>query len=195
LFEKQEINLPNAEIVYYPNFLNAEESHQLFKLLLTDIAWQQDEIKMFGKTIAIPRLQAFYADEGLKYSYSGIQLQTHNWTKDLLKLKEKIEAKTKHSFNSVLLNQYRNGKDSNGWHADDEKELGINPVIASVSLGANRNFHFKRKNDKEQKYKLELENGSLFLMAGETQHYWLHQISKTAKQVGVRVNLTFRWIV
>lgn len=195
MFEKEKIHLPDAEIVYYPQFLRAEQSNFLFNSFYKQIAWQQDEIKMFGKVLPVPRLQAFYADDGLTYSYSGIHLKTNSWIEELVQLKDQIAAKTNYTFNSVLLNLYRTGKDSNGWHADDEKELGVNPVIASVSLGASRNFHFKNKNDKTQKHKMELVNGSLLIMAGATQHHWLHQISKTAKQVGPRINLTFRSIV
>jgi alkylated DNA repair dioxygenase AlkB len=116
------------------------------------------------------------------------------FTKELLDIKRDIEQMANHQFTSVLLNLYRNGNDSNGWHADNEKELGKNPVIASLSLGNPRLFQFKHRNLKDQKYKLILEHGSLLLMKGEMQHYWLHQIPKTKKKVGERINLTFRKI-
>jgi alkylated DNA repair dioxygenase AlkB len=122
-------------------------------------------------------------------------MQPHVFTHALLEIKEQVEKVALVKFTSCLLNYYRDGKDSNGWHSDDEKELGKNPVIASVSLGAPRMFHFRNKKDKTLKHKLPLEHGSLLLMQGTTQHYWQHQLPKTAKNVGGRINLTFRVII
>jgi alkylated DNA repair dioxygenase AlkB len=121
-------------------------------------------------------------------------MQPHEFTTELLKIKTKIETKTEVKFTTCLLNLYRNGKDSNGWHADNEKELGQNPVIASISLGQERYFHLKHRKDKTLKHKILLQHGSLMLMQGETQHHWLHQIPKTAKPIVERINLTFRVI-
>ena len=160
-----------------------------------ELQWQQDEISMFGKKYNVPRLQAWYADPGKAYSYSGIKMKTFDWHPLLIELKEKIELQTGYLFNSVLANYYRDGQDSNGWHSDNEKELGPNPIIASISLGAERNFHIKHRNDKESKMKLILQNGSLLTMYGAMQHHWLHQIAKTKRPVGPRINLTFRLIV
>jgi len=189
-----EFNLPNAEIIYVANFYNQKEADNLYNTLLQEINWQQDYIKMFGKTHKVPRLQAFYGDEGFDYSYSNIKLKTNQWTTTLIQIKAKVENFCKHAFTGVLANLYRSGMDSNGWHADDEPELGQNPVIASLSFGAARNFHLKNKNDKTIKQKIELANGSLLLMKGSTQHFYHHQLAKTAKKVDHRINLTFRKI-
>jgi len=190
-----ELNLSDAEIIYVSNFYNQTEADTLLNTLLQEIEWQKDYIKLFGKTFAVPRLQAFYGDEGYDYSYSNIKLKTKKWTTSLLAVKNDIESFCEHNFTSVLANLYRHGQDSNGWHADDEPELGRNPVIASLSFGATRSFHLKNKKDKNIKQKIELENGSLLLMKGSTQHFYHHQLAKTAKNVGKRINLTFRKIV
>lgn len=188
-------NVPDAEIIYYPHFFDAEESDLLFQELLLTIPWQQDDIKVFGKVHAQPRLTALYGDEGKSYSYSNIKMQPHSWNPILQNLKLKAEAVSATEFTTVLLNLYRDGKDSNGWHADNEKELGTNPVIASLSFGADRYFHLQHNNDKNLKLKILLEHGSLLVMKGTTQHFWKHQIPKTAKPIGSRINLTFRSIV
>ena len=121
-------------------------------------------------------------------------MQPHFWTSPLQKIKSLVESVCETNFTTVLLNYYRDGNDGNGWHADNEKELGINPVIASLSLGAERNFQLKHNLDTSQKKNIILENGSLLLMKGTTQHFWKHQVPKTAKPVGSRINLTFRVI-
>ena len=188
-------NVPDAEIIYYPNFFDTEESDLLFQELLLTIPWQQDDIKVFGKVHAQPRLTALFGNEGKSYSYSNIKMQPHSWNPILQNLKLKAEAVSATEFTTVLLNLYRDGKDSNGWHADNEKELGTNPTIASMSFGAERYFHLQHNNDKNLKLKILLEHGSLLVMKGTTQHFWKHQIPKTAKPIGSRINLTFRSIV
>ncbi len=188
-------NVPDAEIIYYPHFFDAEQSDLLFQELLLTIPWQQDDIKVFGKVHAQPRLTALYGDEGKSYSYSNIKMQPHSWNPILQNLKLKAEAVSATEFTTVLLNLYRDGKDSNGWHADNEKELGTNPIIASLSFGAERYFHFQHNIDKNLKLKILLEHGSLLVMKGKTQHFWKHQIPKTAKPISARINLTFRSIV
>lgn len=195
LFQKAPIhfNLPDAEVHYYPNFFNKTQSDELFLQLQQEIPWQQDEITVFGKMHLQPRLTALFGDEGKAYGYSGIAMQPHRWNPLLMFIKESVEAACGASFTTVLLNYYRDGKDSNGWHADNEKELGRNPVIASVSFGAERFFHLQH-NSKTHKLKILLEHGSLLLMQGQTQHCWKHQIPKTAKPIGPRINLTFRVI-
>lgn len=195
LFQKAPIhfNLPDAEVYYYPNFFNKTQSDELFLQLQQEIPWQQDEITVFGKTHPQPRLTALFGNEGKAYGYSGIAMQPHRWNPLLMFIKESVEAACGTSFTTVLLNYYRDGKDSNGWHADNEKELGRNPVIASVSFGAERFFHLQH-NSKTHKLKILLEHGSLLLMQGQTQHCWKHQIPKTAKPIGPRINLTFRVI-
>lgn len=196
LFPKEKISfdLPNASIEYYPNFFDATKSDQLFTKLLNEIPWQLDNITVFGKTHPQPRLTALFGNEGKPYSYSNIVMQPHPWNPILMFIKNEIEAICNENFTTVLLNLYRDGKDSNGWHADNEKELGRNPVIASVSFGAERSFHLKHNSITDAKQKITLEHGSLLLMKGETQHFWKHQIPKTAKPIGSRINLTFRII-
>lgn len=196
LFPKEKISfdLPNASIEYYPNFFEVLQSEQLFTKLLNEIPWQLDNITIFGKTHPQPRLTALFGNEGKPYSYSNIVMQPHPWNPILMFIKTEIETICDENFTTVLLNLYRDGRDSNGWHADNEKELGRNPVIASVSFGAERSFHLKHNSIPDAKQKITLENGSLLLMKGETQHFWKHQIPKTTKPIGSRINLTFRII-
>jgi len=196
LFPKEKIvfSLPDAEIEYYANFFDNEHANELFAKLKTEIPWQQDLITVFGKTHPQPRLTALFGNEGKPYSYSNIVMQPHAWNPLLMFIKNEIEDCCSENFTTVLLNQYRDGKDSNGWHADNEKELGRNPVIASVSFGAERSFHLQHNSLKDQKLKITLEHGSLLIMKGATQHFWKHQIPKTAKDIGPRINLTFRII-
>ena len=186
------LNLKDAEVFYYPNYFTINESMSLFQILTTETLWQQDDIKVFGKTYKQPRLTSLYGSNKRPYSYSNITMYPNEFSSTLLKIISKIEDTTNEIFTTCLLNQYRDGQDSNGWHADDEKELGQNPVIASVSFGASRMFHLKHRYDKSHKCKLLLESGSLLLMKGTTQHFWLHQVPKTKKQIGSRLNLTFR---
>lgn len=193
-FEPVFLNLPDSEIIYYPHFFNKNEADAIFKELIDEIAWQQDDITVFGKSHPQPRLTALYGNEGKPYSYSNVTMQPHSWSLLLQNIKKLIERVSDTNFTTVLLNQYRNGRDSNGWHADNEKELGINPVIASLSFGAERNFQLKHNTDTNLKKSIILEHGSLLLMKGCTQHFWKHQIPKTAKPVGQRINLTFRYI-
>jgi len=197
LFPKDKItfDLPDSEIEYYPDFFSETDASSLFHKLLDEIPWQQDNITVFGKTYKQPRLTALFGNGGKPYSYSNIIMQPHPWNELLLSIKSKVEKTTGCTFTSVLLNLYRDGKDSNGWHADNEKELGRNPVIASVSFGEKRTFQLKHNAIKDAKQSIILENGSLLLMKGTTQHYWKHQIPKTAKPINQRINLTFRTIL
>jgi alkylated DNA repair dioxygenase AlkB len=195
LFESSiNLNLKDGEVTYYPKFFNTNEANLYLDILSKKLDWKQDDITIFGKTYLQPRLTAFYAENLNTYKYSNITMKPHSFKDELLEIKEKIETKLRIKFTSCLANLYRDGKDSNGWHADDEKELGKNPTIASVSFGAERIFHFKHKKNSALKSKLVLEHGSLLLMQGATQHNWLHQIPKTKKQIGKRINLTFRII-
>lgn len=189
-----QLNLPDCNISYYPNFIPKLDSDVYFQSFIEHISWQQDDITVFGKTYPQPRLTALYADNNKVYSYSNITMQPRIFTDELRQIKKRVEEIAKVKFTTCLLNRYRNGKDSNGWHADNEKELGKNPIIASVSLGAERYFHLKHNTKATLKHKLLLEHGSLLLMKGETQHYWKHQIAKTAKPITERINLTFRII-
>jgi alkylated DNA repair dioxygenase AlkB len=189
-----DLKLKDAEVWYYPNFFSKKESETYFNQLLKTISWQQDDIIVFGKIYKQPRLTALYANNKISYSYSNITMSPHLFTDELLDIKNKIESVINQNFTTCLLNLYRNGQDSNGWHADNEKELGHNPIIASVSFGAKRMFHLKHRYDKNLKYKLDLESGSLLVMKGTTQQFWLHQIPKTKKKVEARINLTYRII-
>jgi len=192
--EKVTFDLPDASIEYFPNFFDENQSKELFEKLLKEIPWQQDDITVYGKTHPQPRLTALFGNEGKPYSYSNIVMYPHAWNPILMFIKNEIEEQCNENFTTVLLNLYRDGKDSNGWHADNEKELGRNPVIASVSFGAERSFHLKHNTIADTKQKIVLENGSLLIMKGTTQHFWKHQIDKTAKPTGPRINLTFRII-
>lgn len=194
LNSKIDLNLPDSKIIYYPKFFGIEESNHYFNTLLETTLWQQDNITVFGKTYKQPRLTALYANNQEPYSYSNITMTPHKFTKALMDIKTKVETVVNSSFTTCLLNLYRNGNDSNGWHADNEKELGKNPIIASVSFGAERLFKLKHKHNKTLKKDLVLQHGSLLVMQEETQHFWLHQIPKTKKEVGKRINLTFRII-
>ncbi len=183
------IDLPNSRLFYTPNFLKPAQANDAFSALRQELNWSQEEILMFGKKVLQPRLQAWHGDKS--YTYSGLAMDPKPWSPILLKLKESCEEAAQHTFNSVLANLYRDGKDSMGWHQDNETELGINPVIASLSLGETRRFLLRHIITK-QKYELELNHGSLIVMAGETQHYWQHSVPKTARPRGERINLTFR---
>ncbi|WAC03309.1 alpha-ketoglutarate-dependent dioxygenase AlkB [Lacinutrix neustonica] len=196
LFPSEEIklNLPDAEISYFPNFFSIEQALEYFENILKHTNWQQDDITIFGKTHQQPRLTALFANNKKPYSYSNITMYPNVFSEDLLAIKQKIETVTETRFTTCLANLYRTGQDSNGWHADNEKALGKNPIIASVSFGGCRTFHLKHKTNKSLKHKMLLEAGSLLLMKGETQHHWLHQIAKTKKNVQPRINLTFRVI-
>jgi alkylated DNA repair dioxygenase AlkB len=192
--EKLQFDLPNASVVYYPVFFEINRANELFEKLKQEIPWQQDAITVFGKTYPQPRLTSLFGNKGKPYSYSNIVMQPNTWNPLLQFIKSEIEEEIEESFTTVLLNYYRDGKDSNGWHSDNEKELGRNPIIASVSFGAERNFQLQHNAIKDQKLKINLEHGSLLVMKGETQHFWKHQIPKTAKPIGPRINLTFRII-
>ena len=190
------ISLPDSEISLHQKHFNSEIAANFLKDLTEEIPWVQNKIKFYGKESLVPRLESWHGDEGMSYTYSGIKMDAKPWTKNLLMIKESIEPIAKTTFNSVLINYYRDGKDRVAWHSDDEKELGKNPVIASVSLGAERKFKLRHKNYKENQlqYEVFLQNGSLLMMSGSTQHHWLHEIPRTAKPIGPRINLTFRVI-
>ena len=188
------IKLQDAELLYIPAFFNKSESDQLFKALLETIQWKQDKILMYGKDLPLPRLSAWYGETQKSYTYSGITLNPLPWTYELLQIKEKIEAEANVRFSSVLLNRYRDGQDYVGWHTDAEKELGVNPVIGSVNFGATRKFQLRRIDNHKEKFEIELNHGTFLVMQGSTQHFWQHQVPKTAMKIGERLNLTFRII-
>jgi alkylated DNA repair dioxygenase AlkB len=185
----------DGEILFIRNFLSPTESQKYYEALLETINWKQEQISFYGKTHLVPRKTAWYGNEGLNYTYSGIKCFPEKWTKELLEIKNEIEKFIpEEDFTSVLLNLYNNGNDKMGWHADNEKELGINPTIASVSLGETRRFDIKHKQNPDLNFKFELTSGSLLIMRGALQHHWLHQIPAQKKLVNPRINLTFRTI-
>ena len=176
------------------DFFNSVDSKKLLKKFISKLPWESMIIKMFGKDTKIPRLQCWIGDEGCEYRYSGKQLNRQIWSQDLIMIRKKIYEELNIDFNSVLANYYRDGKDSMGWHSDDEKELGPNPTIASISFGSERDLVFRNKISKET-LAIPQTNGSLILIDGETQKNWQHSIKKTQKLIGPRINLTFRNII
>jgi len=185
----------DSDLIYIDTLFSDEQSEQLFQSFKESINWKQDEITMFGRKVKIPRLSSWYGDSNANYSYSGLQLTPNKWTSELDVVKRMLEQKAGIKFNSVLLNYYRNGEDSMGWHSDNEKELGENPVIASVSLGGTRRFLIRERKDHTQKREISLKNGSLLIMKSGFQDKYQHSVPKTKKKVGERINLTFREIV
>ena len=183
----------DGKLEYTPNFYNEEYATKLLQTLQQTLAWQQDEVKVYGKWHKIPRLQAWYGDKSALYRYSGKLMEPLPWTSELLRLKAHCEQACDTSFNSVLANLYRDGQDCMGFHCDDEPELGNEPVIASLSFGALRDFDLLHKTA-PVKVRIKPAPGSLLVMAGSTQKHWRHGITRTAKTIGQRINLTFRQI-
>lgn len=214
-----DVELPGGSFFYAPNFFNKAWSDRtvaylqendtvdwrttdwrgvppelLERIGFTNIRWKQDSLKLYGRDIPLPRLTAWYGDPGAAYTYSGIKSEPNPWTEGLLHLRNKIEQLVGTGFNSVLLNWYRDGRDSLSWHADDEKELGTDPVIASANFGATRDFQLRRNSDHDQVLTLPLAHGTLLVMRGELQRHWRHAVPKRARVAGSRFNLTFRTI-
>ena len=226
------LSLPDGEISYYPSWLSTSSlsplAPTLYDELRRQVAWEQTEIVLYGKKMRIPRLNAWYAEPQCGYTYSGKYFEPLPWLPLLVEIKAAVEktlrplliegatqecatqedvtqkeSTPREIFNSVLVNCYRDGQDSVAWHSDDEPELGNNPIVASLSLGADRQFQLRHKNYKQQvqhaqsgqyKQNICLSNGDLLLMHGNMQHCWQHQIPKTKKAVGERINITFRKI-
>jgi alkylated DNA repair dioxygenase AlkB len=190
------IPMPDAEVLYLRHLTLLKPPETVMQQLIDAVPWRAENIVVWGKTFPQPRLIAWYGDGGKKYTYSGIQLDALPWTPLLLDIKGRVESATAAQFNSVLLNYYRDHRDSMGFHSDDEPELGDRPVIASLSLGEERTFILKHKRKKAlSPIRLRLASGSLLLMRGETQRHWKHGINKERVPCGPRVNLTFRRIV
>lgn len=185
-------NLIDGEELYLIRmFYQAPESDQLFDKLLTGLAWQEEALFIHGRWIKVPRLMSWYGDQGTHYAYSGVNHKPKPWTQDLLDIKVKVEQQCQCAFNSVLANLYRDGKDSMGCHADDEKELGENPIIASLSFGEKRLFRMHHKTSKKT-FSIDLSHGDLLVMQRTCQQHWLHSIPKTKQPKTPRINLTFR---
>ena len=193
----QRISLEDGgELLLVEGWLSPPEAARFFGALMREVPWEQKAISMMGKKVMQPRLVAWFGDPGAVYTYSGVRNDPLPWTPALLELKARAEQAAEHAFNSVLANLYRDGRDSMGFHADKERELGEDPVIASVSLGATRRFQLRYTGKKKgvAGRDIDLTDGSLLVMRGTTQHFWRHGIPKETAPVGARINLTFRWI-
>lgn len=215
-----EITIPNGKLIYAEQYFDKKisdrsleyflendsfdwqtanwreyDKEQLAKVKFKNINWQHDKLNMYGKEVFLPRFSAWYGDNDKPYTYSGLTLQPKNWNKGLLFLKEQIEKIANVNFNSVLINWYRDGEDYINWHADAEKELGQNPVIASVNFGATRRFLIRRNNDNSIKLEFPLKHGTLLIMKQDLQHFWQHSVPKEKKVKQTRINLTFRTII
>ncbi|MFN5309464.1 MAG: alpha-ketoglutarate-dependent dioxygenase AlkB family protein [Candidatus Kapaibacterium sp.] len=213
------VKVPNGEIIYAENFFDKKisdrsleyflendsfdwktanwrefDKQQLEEVKFKNINWHHDKLDMYGKEVFLPRYSAWYGDNDKSYSYSGLILQPNKWNKGLLFLKVQIEKLTKVTFNSVLMNWYRDGEDYINWHTDSEKELGQNPIIASLNFGATRRFLIRRIDDNSIKLEFPLKHGTLLVMKGELQHFWQHSVPKEKKVKQTRINLTFRTI-
>lgn len=189
-----DLSIDTAKLHFWPDFLTENQADELFEELKTSNLWRQYKVKVFGKTYDQPRLCFLAADRKVNYTYSGLTLPAVDFSKSLSLIKTRIEQTSSTRFNSCLANLYRDGNDSNGWHSDDEKELGDEPVIASLSLGVTRNFDLKHKRNRLIKKRIELTHGSLLLMSGRTQKDFKHQIAKSKRIHEPRINLTFRYI-
>jgi alkylated DNA repair dioxygenase AlkB len=189
------LTLPAADLWLDPQFLSSTLAGALLDDLTEAVPWQQRSIRLFGKSLPQPRLTAWYGEPEATYTYSGLRWEPRPFTSKLDMLRRRVEAATGARFNSVLLNLYRDGRDSMGWHADDEPELGSDPTIASLSLGASRRFRLRPQSGTEaEAFGLDLPSGSLLLMRPPTQAQWQHALPKTSRPVGPRLNLTFRWV-
>ena len=212
------ITVPDGELYYAPHFFEQKISDRAMQLLLANdqfnaqstnwhevenfaqihwqnIQWQHDEIQMYGKTMLLPRISAWYGDSDRPYTYSGIRLQPKPWNSMLTWIRTELANISGHDFNSVLLNWYRSGEDHISWHTDAEPELGKNPVIASVNFGASRRFLLRRADNPQCKIEMPLHHGSLLVMSGALQHHWQHSVPKQAKVKDSRINMTFRQIL
>ena len=189
-------SIDDALLLEYPQIVDSAEATQMFETLIANIPWQQEHLRIAGKLRAIPRLQCWMGDRTSEYGYSGVRLTPCPWHETVKVIHDRVADLSGTTFNSVLINYYRNGQDSVAWHADDESELGESPVIASVSLGAERIFELKQKRQTPaKKYKLPLRHASLLIMGGTMQQHWLHQLPKVQGLKEARINLTFRNII
>ena len=189
------LELPDAELLFCEQIDLGRDPNDLLTALMGNCEWQAETVTLFGKTYPQPRLIAWYGDEGADYTYSGTRHVPLPWTEELRALVQRIEQLSDSRFNSVLLNLYRDGNDSMGLHADDEPELGDEPVIASLSLGEQRTLYFRHRHRRDlDTFNLPLPHGSLLVMRGATQRNWKHGIRKSRKTMGPRINLTFRWV-
>mgnify|MGYP001378777218 CR=1 FL=1 len=187
-------DLPDARVRLARGWLPPEAAEALMQALLREVPWQVHTVRLFGRELPSPRLSCWIGDPGAAYRYSGTRFAPQPWIAPLAALRERLQAELGHPFNSVLANRYRGGGDAMGWHSDDEPELGPEPAIASLSLGATRRFLLRHRRDASLRLALALEAGSLLLMEGPTQRHWHHALPRTARPVGERINLTFRQV-
>lgn len=187
--------VPHDDLVLLPGWLDATAADALFADLLQALPWQVHHIRMFGRDLAAPRLSCWIGDPGAAYRYSGTRHEPQPWPDALHGVRVRMQRDCGVAFNSALANLYRDGRDSMGWHSDDEPELGPQPVIASLSLGATRRFVLRHRDDPARRQALALEHGSLLVMRGTCQAQWRHALPRTARPVGARINLTFRRIL
>jgi alkylated DNA repair dioxygenase AlkB len=191
----QELPIGDGCLHYAQQFLPQNQADTLLTELIADVPWQQAEIRLFGKKVLTPRLSCWMGDASAVYRYSNTIFLPEPWLSSILALKNQLETVAGSSFNSVLLNYYRNGQDAMGWHSDDEPELGQQPVIASVSIGAERRFLLRKKTKNARSIGLPLAHGSLLLMQGDSQRKFQHALPRTALEKNARINLTFRKIL
>ena len=189
-----DFELPDAQVRLARGWLDPGVASALMERLLREVPWEVHRIRMFGREVASPRLSCWIGDADAAYRYSGSRFEPRPWLPALAVLRERLASELEHPFNSVLANRYRSGADAMGWHADDEPELGPEPLIASVSLGATRRFLLRHRHDPARRLSLDLEPGSLLLKAGRTQRYWKHALPRTARLAGERINLTYRHV-
>ena len=194
----QAFDLPGAEVALYPRWLAAGEADELLARLLAEIPWETHRLRLFGREVAAPRLSCWIGDAGARYAYSGRRFEPRPWPPALAGLRARVERACGARFDSVLANLYRDGDDAMGWHSDDEPELGARPLIASLSLGAERRFRFRRRRARGEPAmpgdtrELRLPHGSLLRMAGDTQRLYRHELPRMRAVVAPRINLTFR---
>jgi alkylated DNA repair dioxygenase AlkB len=194
LFEERPIALADAQLQLHNPWVDCATADHWLAELLEQTPWEQPNVRLYGRDYPVPRLVAWYGDTEARYRYSGLTHQPLPWTPLLAQIRARLEAEVGQSLNGVLLNYYRDGQDSMGWHSDDEPELGRNPMIVSLNLGGSRRFDLRRKGGQRIEHSLLLEHGSLLVMAGPTQHHWQHQVAKTRIPCAPRLNLTFRLI-
>lgn len=194
LFDHAPLQLPDAELDFQAHWLEPATADRWLAQLIAETPWQQPRVRLYGREHMVPRLVAWYGDAEARYRYSGLSHSPLAWTPLLAQIRTRLVATLGQPLNGVLLNYYRDGQDSMGWHSDDEAELGRNPLIASLNLGGSRRFDFRRKGQSRIEHSLLLNHGSLLVMRGPTQHYWQHQVAKTRSPCTPRLNLTFRMI-
>ena len=192
----QSLPLPGGELSFWPRWLDTLEADALLAERQAIVPWEVHRIRIYGREVDSPRLSCWIGDPDATYVYSRTRFDPHPWPTALARLRHRVEAACGARFNSVLANLYRNGQDSMGWHSDDEPELGERPVIASLSIGAERRFRLKPRHGgtREDMRAITLDHGSLLRMAGDTQRLYVHDLPKTSAAMGPRINLTFRWI-